>query len=1755
VPNNPFPSFVPGVDGIITIAPYFGISTPPSAAGGAPFAFTVTAFDASNSVNTSYSGTVHLTSTDGAVSFAPSSNVTLVNGTGVFTATLQTGGSQFISATDSTTATINGTSNPIVVSAVSQDHFVISAPSSATAGGPFNFTVTALDSSNSPDSSYTGIVHFTSSDAQVSAGNGLPADTLITGGQGVFTATMKTAGSQTLTATDTVAPGITGNTTIAVSPAAASQLIVAAPSNATAGVGVTFTVTAVDPFNNVATTYAGSVTFSTSDHGSSTALPGASGLTNGQGVFSATLTTAGSQSITAADTVNTSITAGTATVAVSAAAASHFVVTAPAATTAGNNLTFTVVAEDKFNNTATGYAGVATFSSTDTGPSTKLPPVSGLTGGIGTFSATLTTAGSQTLTATDNNTSGVTGNISGTSATISVSAGSASHFAVSAAASTTAGQTVDFTVVAEDPFNNTAVGYGGTVTFSSSDKGASTGLPLSSPLTAGVGIFSATLTTAGTQTLTATDSLSSAIQGHSGPITVTAAAATHFALIAPAASAPGHAFAFTVNADDPFNNTDTNYSGQVTFSTSDPAGSVPNTTLVTGGSGVFSATLQTTGNQSITAADTVQTTITGTATINVNNSQATHFVISAASSVTAGNVLVFTVTAETSANTAASLYAGTVTFSSTDTGASTRLPADSTLVNGVGTFSATLTTAGNQTLTVADTVDNTIAHGTANVTVSAAAATHFGVVNQAAATAGSAFVEVVTAFDPFNNVATSYNGTVHFTSSDPQIGPGTGLPPDQPFFSLPGVPGIGFFAIGFKTAGPQTVTVTDSGNPGLTGTSNSTAVSAAAATTLVVTTALPTYPGVQSGPNQFASTGQFFTFTITAKDSFGNVAPTYSGLVKFTSSDTAAGVVLPSNSALTNGVGTFSASLRTPGTQTLFASDFNNASIAGSSAVVTRGLVVTGFTQTPTGFTIQFNQPVDPTTFDYYGSTAQPPSTNGLIPVASNGQGPDIALTAGLSSSSRVQGSYVFVDPSNLATTPNFSALTFVQTSGPLTNVLNSYHLTLSPAWLKGTGTGIKDLLGDPLDGANTGSAGGSNFAKSFNGAPSGAPVVSIASFARGPSNTDSVFLPTAIGTGNTFNLIYTNPNTSSTGTATVTFSTILATLQNNIQTALNNLPEIGMTGVVPNAVTVILAPANGAENIQITFQNSLATATSNLLSSTTPGVVIGLANIDVHNNIAGSGIPINIANAANVTSGSFTLQYNPSLLTITGASAKIAGTSFTLFSNIINSPNSATAVLSLSSPSPISATTALTIGTLLATVPLSATASYGSKQLLHFSAEQLNGTGGPLAGVVNQDGVQLLAYFGDVVMQGALNTSDASNISRVAIAEDTGFAAYPLLDPAIVGDVTSSGFTNSADASVVNAFLAGVNTPEIPLQPLTVTPSGPDPVLSLPSGLIASQGSTITVPVNIDTAKPVGSTGMNEAVLALQFDPHVVTVAPSDVQLGTLPQSGSGWRLTTAVSATGQIGVDLFSPTPIQTTDAGSLVTITLHVLDTAPVGTTALSLVPQVNPKGPRAFQTEVADAQGAFVLHTAQTNTGSSLALPAQVTVTGQEVAVPAGEVLPTPVTVASPPEETVSTKELVGPISTFDIQQSAALAAIQATANALPLTVVEQVFGEPVQHVAHESALAQPSPIFSWEENDLALQGIRDLAFFQTSATGQRDWVASDTTARLDQFVPGELLATAPALLDKTVPLGEDGTSSGSDSIGMEAFFARTGKKGN
>src|SRR5262249_706516 len=151
-------------------------------------------------------------------------------------------------------------------------------------------------------------------------------------------------------------------------------------------------------------------------------------------------------------------------------------------------------------------------------------------------------------------------------------------------------------------------------------------LPADSTLIAGVRTFSVTLKTAGSQTITGTDTVTSSITGTSNNINVTALAATHFAVVAPPSAVAATAFLFTVPAQDQFNNTATTYAGTVRFTSTDPAAVLPANSTLSNGVGTFVTTLKTAGNRTLTAIDTVNAALNGTSNvITVNGGPATRF--------------------------------------------------------------------------------------------------------------------------------------------------------------------------------------------------------------------------------------------------------------------------------------------------------------------------------------------------------------------------------------------------------------------------------------------------------------------------------------------------------------------------------------------------------------------------------------------------------------------------------------------------------------------------------------------------------------------------------------------------------------------------------------------------------------------------------------------------------------------------------------------------------------------------------------------------------------------------------------------------------------------------------------------------------------------------------------------------------------------------------------------------------------------------
>jgi hypothetical protein len=282
------------------------------------------------------------------------------------------------------------------------------------------------------------------------------------------------------------------------------------PSSTTAGVTQTFVATAWDAFGNRAR-YTGEVVFSSSDAQASLPPPSLFTLADaGSHTFTATLKTAGPQTITIQD-ISGTVPVGSQSVTVTPAAAASFTVGGfPTATTAGVAHSFTVTARDAFGNVATGYTGAVAFSSSD--PIASLPANYTFTAadaGVHTFTAALKRAGAQYLQVTDT----LVGSITGAESGIAVTAAAVSQFAISGPTSVTKGVGFKITVTAEDAFGNVNTGYRGTVHLSSTDGTGGTQNFTFSNNDNGVHIFSYTFNALGFQTITISDTTNSSITG------------------------------------------------------------------------------------------------------------------------------------------------------------------------------------------------------------------------------------------------------------------------------------------------------------------------------------------------------------------------------------------------------------------------------------------------------------------------------------------------------------------------------------------------------------------------------------------------------------------------------------------------------------------------------------------------------------------------------------------------------------------------------------------------------------------------------------------------------------------------------------------------------------------------------------------------------------------------------------------------------------------------------------------------------------------------------------------------------------------------------------------------------------------------------------------------------------------------------------------------------------------------------------------
>jgi hypothetical protein len=135
--------------------------------------------------------------------------------------------------------------------------------------------------------------------------------------------------------------------------------------------------------------------------------------------------------------------------------------------------------------------------------------------------------------------------------------------------------------------------------------------------------------------------------------------ATHFSVSAPSSTTAGAVFSATVTARDAYNHP---ANATVHFTSSDRQAVLPADATITNGSGVFSVILRTAGNQTITATDLADNTVTASATVTVNPAPTTTALTSSANPAVFGQTVTITATVTPVPPGTGTTPTGTVTF-------------------------------------------------------------------------------------------------------------------------------------------------------------------------------------------------------------------------------------------------------------------------------------------------------------------------------------------------------------------------------------------------------------------------------------------------------------------------------------------------------------------------------------------------------------------------------------------------------------------------------------------------------------------------------------------------------------------------------------------------------------------------------------------------------------------------------------------------------------------------------------------------------------------------------------------------------------------------------------------------------------------------------------------------------------------------------------------------------------------------------------
>jgi gliding motility-associated-like protein len=873
---------------------------------------------ATNSVGTSYGSeqsfvTNHVvTYTSNGNGTVSPNNETIVNGgSGTPVTATPAANYHFLNWSDGSTVNprtetnVTGSKTVSATFAINRLEFSVQ-PVNTRAGQPISFTVRIRDTygntMTNSDQSITVAIASNPSGGVLSG----TLTVMSSGGLAIFSTPVITkTGIYTLSASATPLTATTSGSFTIIPAAIVDHFTVSGIADPViAGTTVTPVVTAYDVYNNIKTDYTGTIVFSSAEaHIPSEVLPFYTFLISDNGtktlINGVTLKTTGERSVTVTGDGKTGIQTA---ITVTPAALDHFIlVTQHAGTeTAGTPFSVTATAIDLFMNIKTDYTGPNSVNWTTTATSSpngtaRVFPVNGnqtFTAGVATIGGftLFNSAQTPTITITD-----ALSAKSGTTAAITVLNAPLDNFKVVAGTSQAGGVPFDVTVTARDIYWNTCIDYTGSIRFKSSDDSKVT-FPAGLQSMAGYnGVKTYTsgvlINAIGAYWLRAADAVFAFKSGEQqniliGPGAFSPLTGESTLTVDQTSRVAGEFVYVTITPRDAQGNllyACRNISVFLDGVSSDYNGPI---IVHNVGDGSYTASVRVTSTTALNviSAKLDNTPFDQTRTITVSPAIAGYLTIAGSAAQVAGSSQPITLTAYDAFNNLATGYTGnklltfsganvSATPSTSPTVAGTAFGTGTTLsfVSGIATGSMFLYKVETASVSVTDGTINSTGH-ILSVVVSPALPAYLAITGTGIQVAGISQVITVTAYDAYNNVVTGYTGSVAltFSGANPALTTPTATNPTVAGTALGASTSLTFSA-GVATGSMLLYKVETASISVTDGTINS----ADHKLTVAVTSAPAGYLVITGSGTQVAGESQ--TITITAYDSFNNVATGYTG--------------------------------------------------------------------------------------------------------------------------------------------------------------------------------------------------------------------------------------------------------------------------------------------------------------------------------------------------------------------------------------------------------------------------------------------------------------------------------------------------------------------------------------------------------------------------------------------------------------------------------------------------------------------------------------------------------------------------------------------------------------------------------------------------------------------------------------------------------------------------------------------------------------